>query len=149
MSPELAKVLSVKGWFKARPADTHDTRQVILWKFGVIVFGILHGYWPWDDHREGRINLLEFGNIGSEAEIPRVIERRARIMNDPLLLDETLSQDCKDVLRAMLAPNPKNRPSLRELAESYPWFLQWTFVDRVWRRPYSERFFRLFFRIIA
>ncbi|KAJ5397410.1 hypothetical protein N7509_005523 [Penicillium cosmopolitanum] len=125
MSPELARALSVQGWFKMYPDDKHDMRQVIIWKFGVILFGILHGYWPWDGQREGQDNLLDFGS--SESQIPRVMERRARIMNDPLLLNEGLSQDCKDVLRAMLARNPEDRPSLRRLANCYPWFFQWTY----------------------
>jgi serine/threonine protein kinase len=144
MSPELARVLSVQGWFKMYTDDKHDMRQVIIWKFGVILFGILHGYWPWDDQREGQGNLLDFGS--SEAQIPRVMERRARIMSDPLLLNESLSQDCKDVLRAMLALNPEDRPSLRRLATSYPWFLQWTYANRVWRRPFSRRFHRHSFK---
>lgn len=140
MSPELARALAVQGWFINRPRDRHDIRQVILWKFGVLLFGILHGYWPWDDQRQGHKNLLHFGS--SEREILRVIERRARIMNDPLIMNDNLSQDCKDLLQDMLAPNPNDRPSLQTLASSYPWFLQWTYADRVWRRPFSKDFYR-------
>ncbi|KAJ5243012.1 uncharacterized protein N7469_001339 [Penicillium citrinum] len=139
MSPELARVLSEQGQFEQNPEDLHDIRQVILWKFGVILFGILHGYWPWDDEREGQANLLDFGTC--EKDIPRVLERRERMMSSPLVLNENLSQDCKDVLRALLDQHPEDRPNLRELTRGFPWFMQWGIVNRIWERPSSEEFY--------
>ena len=143
MSPELAKVLSEQGFFEENPIDYHDIRQVVIWKFGVILFGILHGYWPWDDRREGQPNLLRFGTHSED--IPRALERRERIMSTPLILNENLSQDCKDVLRALLDQPPEDRPNLRELTRGFPWFMQWGIVNRVWERPLSEEFDRCSF----
>ncbi|KAJ5098676.1 hypothetical protein N7532_005677 [Penicillium argentinense] len=141
MAPELAESLAHVGWFKKRVRYSDDLRKWAMWKLGVIIYGILHGYWPWDTERDGHVNLLDWYKVPGESEVTRVIRRRKRIMNDPLPLNESLSQDCKDVLQAMLAKNPYDRPALRELASNFPWFRQWTYANRVWRRPFSQRFY--------
>ncbi|KAK2748872.1 hypothetical protein FQN55_004014 [Onygenales sp. PD_40] len=99
----------------------HDVRTVHLWKFAVLVYDLLHGYSPWE--LPGR----EFGDIkadnmhGMGRYQVLLDERRMRIMNEELPIDERLSQDCVDVLRAMLATEVADRPTIRELV-TFPWF---------------------------
>ncbi|KAJ5256734.1 hypothetical protein N7478_012838 [Penicillium angulare] len=55
MSPELLEVVlrpenEGRDW-RDEPWLTlpNDVRRTLLWKFGVIIDGLLHGYWPWDN----------------------------------------------------------------------------------------------------
>ncbi|KAJ5946935.1 hypothetical protein N7454_003774 [Penicillium verhagenii] len=114
-----------------------DVRQITLWKFGVILYGLLHGFWPWDNPPSGghEMDLLDYHG----GENQRVYDRRLRIMWDDLPIREDLSQDCKDVLRHLFQKDPAKRPSLETLA-SYPWFMQWAHQNRVYERPFSQEF---------
>ncbi|KAJ6003354.1 hypothetical protein N7451_005901 [Penicillium sp. IBT 35674x] len=143
MLPELAEILFRP---ENRGRDLHqnmwvgfesDVRRITLWKYGVIVYGLLHGYWPWDNPPAGghEMNLLEYG--GEENQ--RVYDRRVRMMYDDLPMREDLSQDCKDVLRHLLQRDPAKRPSLATLV-TYPWFSQWTYQNRIYERPFSQDF---------
>lgn len=143
MLPELAEVLlrpenrkrdlRRNMWVKLES----DVRRITLWKYGVIVYGLLHGHWPWDSPPVGAYltNLLDYR--GEENQ--RVYYRRVRMMYNELPIREDLSQDCKDVLRHLLHRDPAKRPSLATLV-TYPWFSQWTHQNRIYERPFSQDF---------
>ncbi|PGH30372.1 serine/threonine protein kinase [[Emmonsia] crescens] len=101
----------------------HDVRVVHLWKFGVLVYDLLHGYSPWElpgpAEEVGDVKAVNMHDCDRFRQL--LDERRARVLNEELSIDENLSQDCVDVLRAMLAKEVENRPSLSELV-SFPWF---------------------------
>jgi serine/threonine protein kinase len=110
---------------------SHDVRVEHLWKFGVLIYDLLHGYSPWETP-EWHPDL---GGLRNWTQMPRgysdkdpredLLKRRDRIVNEELPIDEHLSQDCVDVLRAMFTKDPQKRPTLRELC-SFPWFQgQW------------------------
>lgn len=63
----------------------------------------------------GRICCIFNGSSNNQ----RVSQRRDDIMSMKLPIDESLSQDCADVLQAMLNKRPADRPSLAEL-ETFP-----------------------------
>ncbi|KAJ6105002.1 hypothetical protein N7486_003691 [Penicillium sp. IBT 16267x] len=143
MLPELAEVLfrpenRERDFHEDIWVDfEHDVRRITLWKYGVIVYGLLHGYWPWDNPPAGghEMDLLEYrGN-----ENQRIYDRRVRMMWDNLPMREDLSQDCKDVLRHLFQRDPAKRPSLETLA-TYPWFSQWAYQNRIYERPFSQEF---------
>lgn len=138
-SPELARELLRPGyqdhdWRSDNFVDLpHDVHQLTLWKFAVIVYGILHGFWPWDNPSPHETDLLDYdGDIFDE----RVNQRRLRMIYHDVPINQNLSQDCKDVLSAMLARNPTDRPNLEAL-QGFPWFNQWKYENRTWERPYS------------
>lgn len=116
----------------------HDARHRILWKLGVIFYGMLHGFWPWDNPVQGRYVELLLDYDGGTSD-RRVNERRRRIINRPLPINGNLSQSCKDVLRAMFRKNPADRPSLAELLR-FPWFRQWATRGQIFKRPFSQAF---------
>ncbi|KAL2011396.1 hypothetical protein VTN00DRAFT_4114 [Thermoascus crustaceus] len=142
MTPEIAIELKKRYWerkLRSNPQKwqtlylPYGTRVLNLWKFGVLIYELLHGYSPWEEPEwDGRIgglhkwtkNLQRSGRMSER----KVRERRDRIINEELPIDENLSQDCVDVLRAMLTKNIEKRPTLRQLA-SFPWF-QGHWVDR-------------------
>ncbi|KAJ5657269.1 uncharacterized protein N7484_000918 [Penicillium longicatenatum] len=151
MLPELAEVL-FRPENRERDLRTNiwvefenDVRQITLWKYGVIVYGFLHGYWPWDNPPAGghEMNILEYQ--GEENQ--RVCDRRVRMMWDGLPIREDLSQDCKDVLRHLFQRDPAKRPSLEALV-TYPWFSQWTYQNRIYVRPFSQEFQDVYCRSI-
>lgn len=110
-----------------------DVRDEPLWKLGVIMFELLHGYSPWDspDPAEPELFFANFTLDSGERTRYRAHrdDRRRRMINEPLPISDTIpmTQDCVDVLRAMLANDPEDRPSVEELA-SFPWF-QGSYVD--------------------
>ncbi|KAJ5638733.1 hypothetical protein N7528_001123 [Penicillium herquei] len=142
-SPEMACILlrpenQERDW-EGRPQLTlklrTDVRKTMIWKFGVLVYGILHGYWPWFDPRLQQNDLLYFdGQPDDEVNC-----RRTRILYEDLPIREDLSQDCKDVLTHLFQKDPNDRPSLETLV-CYPWFSQWAYQNRVYERPFSQRF---------
>lgn len=143
MSPELAvyQAAACQGTEDSWPAWVafpHDVRHRVLWKLGVILYGMLHGFWPWDNPPRGGHDedLLAYDG---DTKNRRVNERRKRIVNRPLPIDENLSQSCKDVLRAMFNKNPANRPSLAAL-QTLPWFRQRATRSRSFVRPFSQEF---------
>lgn len=83
------------------------------------LYEILHGFWPWDNPPTGghRQDLLPFNGRSNNQ---RVSQRRDDIMSMKLPIDESLSQDCADVLQALLNKRPADRPSLAEL-ETFPY----------------------------
>ncbi|KAJ5772588.1 hypothetical protein N7520_003117 [Penicillium odoratum] len=143
MLPELAESMfrpenRERDWSENIWVDFNsDVRQIMLWKFGVIVYGLLHGYWPWDDPPYGghEWQLLDYRGGASK----RIHDRRLRIICEALPIREDLSQDCKDVLRHLFQKDPAKRPSL-ETMTMYPWFSQWSYQNRVYERPFSQDF---------
>ncbi|KAL1863400.1 hypothetical protein Plec18167_000494 [Paecilomyces lecythidis] len=150
MAPELAIELSKEMWKQGnyRPDEEkivylpHDARVEHLWKFGCIIYDLLHGYSAWEnrelDHRIGGIRQWAQKRAESnEMSWWRMLERRDRVINEELPIDENLSQDCVDVLRAMFTKDPEERPTLRELA-SFPWFQGHWVNEGPFRRPAAE-----------
>ncbi|CAL5870838.1 uncharacterized protein PFLUO_LOCUS5079 [Penicillium psychrofluorescens] len=143
MRPELAEELTLGNYqydlhylseFNVRLR--HDVRNVCLWKFAVSVFGILHGYWPWDlTPGQGDLHLLNYDG-GSN---PGVNARRTRMMTEPVKVADHLSDECKEVLQLMLSRKPEDRPGIKRLLRQ-PWFQKWKSVDGPLTRPYSEEF---------
>ncbi|CAG8925555.1 unnamed protein product [Penicillium salamii] len=120
-----------------------DKRQVSLWKYSAIVYGFMHGYWPWE-----RREVCEkwHGNFSARYEDPKytmVKNRRKRMINEDIATHETLSQDCQDVLQAALARNPEDRPDIQEMA-SFPWYSSWSAAEaesgRPLKRPRVDRY---------
>ncbi|PGH03417.1 serine/threonine protein kinase [Helicocarpus griseus UAMH5409] len=101
----------------------HDIRVNHLWKFGVLVYDLLHGYSPWElPGAVSEVGDVKAINVHERARFQVLLEqRRWRILNEELPVDEKLSQDCVDVLKAMLAKEVVDRPALGELV-SFPWF---------------------------
>ncbi len=110
-----------------------DFRHEQLWKLGVIMYELLHGYSPWDDPDPRAMNIncdINRSNRAQLDEYRRFVDaRRERILHDPLPISEDLrlTQDCVDVLNAMFAKFPADRPSIKQLA-AYPWF-QGSYLD--------------------
>lgn len=102
----------------------HDIRVEHLWKFGVLVYDLLHGYSPWEppeyDRNVGEVKEL-YSLKKTDLRMRYILDRRMRIMNEELPIDERLSQDCVDALRVLLAKNIGDRATLSELA-ALPWF---------------------------
>ncbi|KAJ9252275.1 hypothetical protein DTO207G8_4890 [Paecilomyces variotii] len=150
ISPELAIELSKEMW-KEGQYDVeeerivylpHDARVEHLWKFGCIVYDLLHGYSAWEDrkldHRIGGIRQWAQKRAESNEESWwRMLERRDRVINEELPIDENLSQDCVDVLRAMFTKDPEKRPTLHGLA-SFPWFQGHWMNEGAFRRPAAD-----------
>lgn len=164
MSPELAIEMSKDYWLAQEAADNpqievflpHDTRVCMLWKFGVLIYDLLHGYSPWEDADDLEVVPLRTHplTIGTaeldnselfdkdpahkpEDKVPSradILARRHRIINSELPIDEHLSQDCVDVLRAMFQKNPNDRPTLEELC-TFPWFQGWWVDEGPFQRP--------------
>lgn len=136
-TPELCKLLLRLGAAGdlQRQVDyrTRDARDEPLWRLGVIMFELLHGYSPWEspDMDDPPLHFEHLG-VGEEylAECrARRDDRRRRMQHDPVQISDTisLSQDCVDVLNAMLAKNVKDRPTIEQLV-AFPWF-QGSYLD--------------------
>ena len=152
MTPELAIEMS-KPWWKELEGRVDQVNVILphnalnehMWTFAALTYEILHGFAPWDslDPR-----LLPVDDPRRD-EYPGlwgiVYQRRDRLINQELPIDENLSQDCVDALRMMLIKRPMERPTLEELC-SFPWFDQWAYhTETLFIRPRSE-FYRQYKR---
>lgn len=121
------------GYRSQMEYSTQDVRDEPLWRLGVIMFELLHGYSPWDSPDEDAPELFAATFLIDEEELAIMRahrdDRRRRMINDPVQISETvpMTQDCVDVLRAMLANKVEDRPSIEELV-AFPWF-QGSYVD--------------------
>jgi serine/threonine protein kinase len=144
MRPELAEelTLDIHSAEVQREGEiiipfNYDARKVCLWKFAVSVFGMLHGYWPWDNPPESGVHdsLMAYRG-GVDA---RVFNRRRRMIHEPLPIADHLSDDCKDLLRLMFSKKPEDRPLISRL-RGHPWFQKWKYDTRPLVRPHSDDF---------
>lgn len=139
LSPELAQQITTRFGMSVYADVTHDLRHEVMWKFATIIYGILHGFWPWNEPPKNGGAHPDLLDARVFTDPQQILPRRYRIINDPLPIDENLPQDCKDVLQAMFSKNPEDRPTLAEL-EGYPWFSQWARETRFYERPSSRDF---------
>ncbi|KAJ5370641.1 uncharacterized protein N7496_006733 [Penicillium cataractarum] len=139
LSPELAQQITTRFGMSVYADVTHDLRHEVMWKFATIIYGILHGFWPWNEPPKNGDAHPELLDARVFTDPQQILPRRYRIINDPLPIDENLPQDCKDVLQAMFSKNPEDRPTLAEL-EGYPWFSQWARETQFYERPFSRDF---------
>ncbi|KAJ5561132.1 hypothetical protein N7535_009329 [Penicillium sp. DV-2018c] len=122
----------------------NDKRKIALWKYSTLVYGFLHGFWPWEDPRPD-LAKWHCRYIGTYREplYSAVKSRRKRMINEDVQISESLSQDCSDFLQSTLSRNPDDRPSLQEMS-SFPWFPQWSAEEvesgRPLKRPFVANF---------
>lgn len=121
-----------------------DHRDESLWKYSTLVYGFLHGYWPWED--PSPLAHIWHGEYSGEYRDPLyrdIAARRLRMINQDITVNETLSQDCRDFLQSALSRNLDERPSLQEM-NSFPWFSQWSAEEsesgRSLKRPRVDEF---------
>lgn len=140
-NPEMCRALLYQQYTgEHSPVETqemaldYDQRDETLWKLGVVMYNLLHGYSPWEDPDLAAppIDFWPFEMSSPSVRRHRHArnERRDKILNDPLPIAEDLglTQDCVDVLTALLGPkDPAERPNLHQLVQ-FPWFQGW-FVD--------------------
>ncbi|CAG7928872.1 unnamed protein product [Penicillium olsonii] len=112
----------------------HDARQSCLWRYSAIVYGLLHGYWPWE-----RRDICEdwhgkYTGRYLDRNYNRIKNRRKRMINEDITTHENLSQDCQDLLQAALSRNPEDRPNIQEMA-SFPWYSSWSAEEAESGRP--------------
>jgi len=137
MTPEVALFLlnmgPGSGSKEQLEYSVSDVRTEPLWRLGVIMFELLHGYAPWDSPNFSVPDLVFSNRNLDEEELTRHIayrdDRRRRMVNDPVQISERIpmTQECVDALRAMLANDPADRPSIEELV-AFPWF-QGSYID--------------------
>ncbi|CAG8903870.1 unnamed protein product [Penicillium egyptiacum] len=123
-----------------------DQRDVCLWKYSTLVYGFLHGFWPWDEPEPVPKSLnwhARYDGPYNDPFYPIVKRRRKRMVNEDVSISESLSQDCRDVLQATLSREKSERPSLEELS-SFPWFSRWSAEElesgRPLKRPFVKKF---------
>ncbi|KAF3483390.1 protein kinase domain-containing protein [Arthroderma uncinatum] len=132
VNPEIALAFATSGI--SNPRDTLDDRMLVLdhdirvqnlWKFGVLVYDLLHGYSPWETPErhphQAEIKELHDWSYDDDEKYIYLYDRRVRIMNEELPIDERLSQDCVDALRHLLARDICDRMKLADL-QNLPWF---------------------------
>lgn len=121
----------------------NDRSDVSVWKYSTLVYGFLHGYWPWEKRIISQNWHTHFNGEYEHRHYPEVKNRRKRMINEDVTIDETLSQDCQDMLQAALSRNIEDRPKLQEMA-SFPWFPQWSAAEvesgRPLKRPRVARY---------
>lgn len=151
MSPELAveymkydqaweaqapqQVPQVETMVPTRLVMQSDNRQTALWKYSTIVYGLLHGYWPWEKRVPGALDWCkQYSGKFTDPCYPIIKNRRKRMINEDITVDESLTQDCRDMLQAALSRDPQDRPSLQEMS-TFPWFSRWSAAEAVAGRP--------------
>ncbi|KAJ5498901.1 hypothetical protein N7453_007952 [Penicillium expansum] len=123
-----------------------DQREVCLWKYSTLVYGFLHGFWPWDEPKPVPRHLdwhARYDGPYNDPFYPVVKRRRKRMINEDAAISESLSQDCRDVLQATLSRKKSERPSLEELS-SFPWFSRWSAEELESGRPLKRPFVKEF-----
>lgn len=112
-----------------------DSRQTALWKYSTIVYGLLHGYWPWEKRESGALDWCkQYRGTFTDPCYPIIKNRRKRMINEDITVDESLTQDCRDMLQAALSRDPRDRPSLQEMS-TFPWFSRWAAAEAAVGRP--------------
>lgn len=137
MTPELAIEFTKAHWIRESARTSwsihvdlpHDIRRLTCWQLAAIIYELLHGFAPWEEKEwneriEGIVNYRDGAH--QAPRLRKVRERRGRIINEDLPIDEYLSQDCVDALQMMFVKDPEKRPTLEEMA-SFTWFGQWSY----------------------
>ncbi|KAJ5178180.1 uncharacterized protein N7500_000879 [Penicillium coprophilum] len=123
-----------------------DEREICLWKYSTLVYGFLHGFWPWDEPEPAPRGLAwsaGYNGLYNDPFYPAVKGRRKRMINEDVAISESLSQDCRDVLQVTLSRDKSDRPSLEELS-SFPWFSRWSAEELESGRPLKRPFIKEF-----
>lgn len=152
ITPELALELFKPHWKQEelRPGTDqidvflpHDTAIDDAWRLAATIYQIMHGFAAWESPVFNSSEVTpgyDFMRNENGSYETMVYDRRDRIINEELPIDESLSQDCADALRVMMQKKPLDRPSFPEMY-SFPWFNQWvSYQDTVFLRPYSRSF---------
>ena len=117
-------------WAIKRP---HDVRSQYLWAIATVAFELLHGHCPWEEPGwDPDIDTIRHWNWHTQgdfrARVEKMKERRMRIVNEELPIDEGLNQDAVDLFRAMFEKDVNKRPTFPDLV-TFLW-LQGAWVDR-------------------
>ncbi|KAG2232524.1 hypothetical protein INT48_005414 [Thamnidium elegans] len=88
--------------------DGYDGRKTDTWSLGIILYALLVGYLPfrYDARKNERVSQLFYRIVRAEVKWPK---------------DTQLSQQAKDVVKAILDPNPDRRIAIDQI-EELPWF---------------------------
>ncbi|KAI9272395.1 kinase-like domain-containing protein [Helicostylum pulchrum] len=88
--------------------DGYDGRKTDTWSLGIILYALLVGYLPfrYDARKNERVSQLFYRIVRAEVKWPK---------------DTQLSQQAKDVVKAILDPNPDRRIAIDQI-EDLPWF---------------------------
>ncbi|OQE07273.1 hypothetical protein PENVUL_c014G04738 [Penicillium vulpinum] len=124
-----------------------DMQDKSMWKYSTLVYGFLHGFWPWDEPKpvpKTQDWHARYDGVYNDPFYPVVKCRRKRMINEDVAISESLSQDCRDVLQTTLSREKSDRPSLEELS-SFPWFSHWSAEElesgRSFKRPFIKKFY--------
>lgn len=110
----------------------HDVRAQYLWSIATVVFELLHGHSPWEEPEwDPDIDTIRYWYRYDEGDFERKVEkmkeRRMRLINEELPINEEVSQDAADFFRAMFQKDVSKRSTFPDLI-SFPW-LQGEWVD--------------------
>lgn len=86
----------------------HD-EKLDIWTLGVLLYEMVHGQTPF--------YVSSHGDVRAQR---KMIEQK--ILKGNFALKGNLSTDMKDVIKAMLTPNKKKRPSAKQLLTQFPLF---------------------------
>lgn len=89
--------------------EAYDPEKVDVWSFGVVMYACLKGKLPFLRTKDIRVNS---GNP---------LSLYSQILSKTIDLPD-MSDECRDLIKAALEKDPKNRPTFKELAK-FPFFL--------------------------
>jgi len=105
MAPEVMR--STNQQYNAKVAD--------VWSCGVVMYVLLYGQYPFDNVAEGE------PAPANEAQKIRHMLSRMENQSYTLYPGVAISEECIDMLRKLLHPNPEQRITLDDILE-HPWF---------------------------
>ncbi|KIM33560.1 hypothetical protein M408DRAFT_157007 [Serendipita vermifera MAFF 305830] len=95
--PYIAPELAYEGSYDAPPVD--------VWGAGIIMFTLLVGSTPWDEASVSSPEFMGYVNKSIWSKYPW----------------DKIGNTAKDLLCALMAPNPSDRPSIHQVKD-HPWF---------------------------